>query len=56
LPIGTAPLCAPLPLLGEFEPLLRQFFVSPFAFLVPAVGNDRQAVWRFGGEFFALRA
>src|SRR5262249_45503269 len=30
-------LCATLPLLGELEPLVRQLFVAPLAFLVPAV-------------------
>src|SRR5262244_1889109 len=30
-------LCATLPLLGELQPLVRQLFVAPLAFLVPAV-------------------
>jgi hypothetical protein len=30
-------LCAALPLLGELQPLVRQLFVAPLAFLVPAV-------------------
>jgi hypothetical protein len=28
---------APLPLLRELQPLMRQLFVSPLAFLMPAV-------------------
>ena len=30
-------LCATPPLLGELQPLVRQLFVAPLAFLVPAV-------------------
>jgi hypothetical protein len=28
-----------LPLLGEFEPLMRQFFVAPLAFFLPATAR-----------------
>jgi len=47
---------ATLPLLGELETLVGQLLVPPFAFLVPAIRNDCQAVWRVGGEFFGLGA
>ena len=32
-------LSATLPLLGELQPLVRELFVAPLAFLVPAVGK-----------------
>src|SRR6476659_744252 len=45
---------AALPLLGELQPLVRQLFVPPFAFLLPAIRNDCGAVRRVAGEFFGL--
>jgi hypothetical protein len=32
-----------VPLLGEFEPLVRQLFVAPLAFFVPATGRELSA-------------
>jgi hypothetical protein len=37
-------LCTTLALLGELQPLVRQLFVPVFAFLLPTVRNQVQAV------------
>jgi hypothetical protein len=49
-------LCRTLPLLGELEPLVRQLFVAAFAFLVPTVRNQVQAVCWARSGFVGRRA
>src|SRR6478736_967394 len=43
--------CTTLALLGELQPLARQFFVAPFALLVPAV-RGLPAFCRMGADAF----
>src|SRR5215813_10394814 len=47
-------LCATLPLLGELEPLVRQLFVAPLAFLVPA-GRELSVLSRVRAGLLCLR-
>jgi len=46
--------CTTLALLGELQPLARQFFVAPFALLVPAV-RGLPALCRMRADAFGPR-
>jgi hypothetical protein len=44
-----------LPLLGEFQPLMRQFFVAPLAFFLPATARELSAFCRVRTQSFRPR-
>src|SRR5262249_21365944 len=44
-----------LPLFGELQPLMRQLFVAPLAFFVPAAVRELPAFRRVGTESFRPR-
>jgi hypothetical protein len=53
--LRAKPLGGTLPLLGELQPLMRQLFVAPLAFFVPAAVREVAAFRRVRTESFRPR-